>query len=154
MYPLLVNVNGKPEFGDQARLAAVSIPLPVMSVPGGPEASAEGGAARASRSCGRCWTSSRAGCRPPTAGTLLADDELADSLAVGGRLFNLVNAVRTATAADTELLRSMCFAVDPDLLETVSKMTEGYQVRTAERPDRRRQGRGGRRRLARPRSGT
>jgi hypothetical protein len=128
VYPLLVNVNGRPEYGDQARLTAVSIALPVMSVPG-----------RAARPKSAppeltlLWPLLDTQPRrlPTTDGTtLLAGDELADSLAVGGRLFNLVNAVRTATASDTELLRSICFAVDPDLLETVSKMTEEYQVRT------------------------
>jgi hypothetical protein len=69
---------------------------------------------------------------PTTNGkTLLTDDELADSLAAGGRLYNLVSAVRTATAGNTALLRSICFAVDPDLLQTVTRMTEGYQVRTS-----------------------
>lgn len=130
VYPLLVNVNGRPEYGGPARLAAVSIALPVMAVPGGAQAGPKGTPPEVTLLWPLLDTRPRQ--LPATGGTtLLADDELADSLAVGGRLFNLVNAVRTTTSAGTELLRSICFVVDPDLLETVQKMTEGYQVRTA-----------------------
>lgn len=130
VYPLLVNVNGTPDYGDAARLAAVSIPLPVLSVPGG---GAPASPKATPPEVTILWPllDERPRALPATDNsTLLADDELADSLAAGGRLFNLVNAVATATAANPELLRSVCFAVDPDLLETVSKMTEGYRVRT------------------------
>jgi hypothetical protein len=129
VYPLLVNVNGRPDFGDQARLAATSIALPVLSVPGA--------AARPKDTPPEVtilWPllDERPRLLPSTlGGTLLADDGLAESLTVGGRLFDLVNAVRTK-AANTELLRSVCFAVDPDLLSTVSRMTEGYRVRTGD----------------------
>ncbi|MGH3836960.1 MAG: DUF6049 family protein, partial [Pseudonocardiaceae bacterium] len=33
VYPLLVNLNGKPDFGDTARLAAVPLLLPVLGIP-------------------------------------------------------------------------------------------------------------------------
>jgi hypothetical protein len=130
VYPLLVNVNGRPDYSEPARLAAVSVALPVMSVPGGQEA----GPKSAPPDLTLLWPLLDEQPRrlPTTDGkTVLADDELADSLAVGGRLFNLLNAVRTATEASSELLRSICFAVDPDLLQTVAAMTEGYQVRTS-----------------------
>ncbi|TDV50805.1 DUF6049 family protein [Actinophytocola oryzae] len=134
VYPLLVNVNGRPDFSSQARLAAVSVPLPVMSVPGGSAASPKPGPPEVSL----LWPllDERPRQLPSSDGTttLLADDDLADSLAVGGRLFNLVNAVRTATATDTELLRSICFVIDPDLLATVVGMTRPYQVQVANGP--------------------
>lgn len=129
VYPLLVNVNGRPDYSDQARLAAVSIALPVMSVPGGQQAQPKA----APPDVTVLWPllDERPRQLPTTDGkTLLADDDLADSLAAGGRLFNLVNAVRSAAGTDNELLSSLCFAVDPDLLDTVSKMTAGYQVQT------------------------
>src|SRR6266498_2821725 len=133
VYPLLVNVNGKPDYSDQARLAAVSVALPVMSVPGGPSAQPKARPPSVTLMWPLLDEKPR---RLPTtdAGhtTVLSDDELATSLAIGGRLNNLVNAVSTATESNTELLRSMCFVVDPDLLETVSAMTEGYQVRTSD----------------------
>jgi hypothetical protein len=129
VYPLLVNVNGRPDYSGAARLAAVSIALPVMSVPGGPQAHPKADPPEVTI----LWPllDERPRQLPTTDGkTLLADDDLADSLAVGGRLFNLVNAVRSAAGTDNELLSSLCFAVDPDLLDTVSKMTEGYRVQT------------------------
>lgn len=127
VYPLLVNVNGRPENSNQARLGALSIALPVMSVPGGPQANPKA----APPGVTIVWPllDVRPRQLPTTDGkTLLADDDLAESLAVGGRLFNLVNAVRSAAGTNSELLGSLCFAVDPDLLDTVSKMTEGYRV--------------------------
>lgn len=131
VYPLLVNVNGRPDYSDQARLAAVSIPLPVMSVPGGGPAA---GPKATPPGVTILWPllDEQPRALPATDNsTLLADDELADSLAAGGRLFNLVNAVQTASSSNAELLGSLCFAVDPDLLQTVSRMTEGYRVRVS-----------------------
>jgi hypothetical protein len=132
VYPLLVNVNGRPDYSQQARLAAVSVPLPVMSVPGGPAAQPK----PQPPSVTIMWPLLDEHPRrlPTTDGgktTLLSDDDLATSLGVGGRLFNLVNSLYAAAQSDTELLRSMCFVVDPDLLETVAAMSQGYQVRGA-----------------------
>lgn len=130
VYPALVNVNGRPDFGGQARLAAVSMPLPVLSVPRGPAAKRKPVAPGLTFVWPVLDTQPRR--LPTTDGqTLLADDELADSLAVGGRLFGLVQSVGTAAAANGTLLHSMCFVVDPDLLQTVDAMTRGYKVRTA-----------------------
>lgn len=127
VYPLLVNVNGRPDYGGQARLAAVSLPLPVLAVPG-----AAAVAKATPPAVTMLWplldTQPR---RIPTADgrTVLTDDTLADSLSAGGRLFGLVNSVATATETSGTLLNSLCFAVDPDLLATVADMREGYQVR-------------------------
>ena len=35
IYPILANINGRPDYGGQARLAALSTLLPVLGVPGG-----------------------------------------------------------------------------------------------------------------------
>jgi len=129
VYPVLVNINGRPEFGGRARLAAVSVPLPVLSLPNGPAAPPP----QTARGVSIVWplldTKPR---RVPTTDgrTLLTDDELADSLTVGGRLYGLVNTVRTL-GQDSQLLTSLCFAVDPDLLDTVRAMGDGYEVRTS-----------------------
>ena len=67
----------------------------------------------------------------PQGRPLLADDGLADSLAPGGRLFSLLDAVDKPTrGVESELRRSLCLAVDPSLLETVRAMTQDYLVRT------------------------
>jgi uncharacterized membrane protein YjfL (UPF0719 family) len=130
VYPTLVNVNGKQEYSGRARLAAVALPLPVLSVPGGAAAKRK----PAPPGLTFLWPILDTQPRrlPTTDGqVVLADDTLADSLSVSGRLFGLVNSVSVATAADSTLLHSMCFAVDPDLLQTVEAMTHGYKVRTA-----------------------
>ncbi len=129
VYPVLVNVNGRPDYGGQARLAAVSLPLPVLSVPGGPAAKPRSPAPGITMLWPLLDTQPRR--LPTTDGqTLLSDDDLAGSLSVGGRLFGLLNSVSTAAAANSTLLHSLCYAVDPDLLQTVAAMSHGYQVRT------------------------
>ncbi|EUA56606.1 hypothetical protein I553_8654 [Mycobacterium xenopi 4042] len=63
------------------------------------------------------------------------DDELAASLASGGRLDILLSSVEFATSRDVDpdgaVARSLCLAVDPDLLVTVNAMTGGYVVSDA-----------------------
>ncbi|MDO3640233.1 hypothetical protein Q2100_31120, partial [Mycolicibacterium sp. KC 300] len=62
----------------------------------------------------------------------LVDDELATSLAPGGRLDTLLSAVDFAVGptvdAGGQLSGALCLAVDPDLLVTVNAMTTGYVV--------------------------
>ncbi|MFF5985835.1 DUF6049 family protein [Prauserella flavalba] len=122
VYPLLVNVNGTPAYGGAARLAAVSTLLPVIDPPSeAPPASVS-----------MLWpiTSSKPQVvASPHGGPLvLADDILAAELKPGGRLDALVAAA--ASQRDTPVFGSLCFAIDPELLDTVELMTRGYQVRT------------------------
>jgi uncharacterized membrane protein YjfL (UPF0719 family) len=130
VYPLLVNINGEPDFGGQARLAAVSIPLPVLGVPGGAAIRPKSDPPALTilwpilDTQPRRLPISREDGKP-----VLGDDDLADSLSAGGRLFGLVNSVTTATSTNGALLTSLCFALDPDLLQTVSGMAGGYFVR-------------------------
>ncbi|MGH3761922.1 DUF6049 family protein [Actinophytocola sp.] len=128
VYPTLVNVNGRPDFGGQARLAAVSIPLPVLSAPGGKVARPK------PTPPGLSFVWPILDTQPRRLSTtdgqiVLTDDDLAESLAVNGRLFGLVSSVSTAAVANSTLPSSMCFAVDPDLLQTVEGMTRPYKVR-------------------------
>lgn len=62
----------------------------------------------------------------------LVDDDLAGSLASGGRLDILLSAAEVATSHDVDpdgaVGRALCLAVDPDLLVTVNAMTAGYVV--------------------------
>ncbi|MGC7093249.1 DUF6049 family protein [Amycolatopsis lurida] len=131
VYPLLVNVNGTPEFGGQARLAAFSMLMPVLGVPG------QSPPAKPQRPTELSVLWPIADTRPrvvaaPFGGTLvLSDDQLAIDLAPGGRLDALVTAAKNVKG-ETRLFDSMCFAIDPDLLETVEKMAGGYLVRTAD----------------------
>jgi hypothetical protein len=63
---------------------------------------------------------------------LLSDDGLARSLSPGGRLYGLVSTATRAGTADPDLLDALCFAVDPDLLDTARQMSTGYRYRTGD----------------------
>ena len=62
----------------------------------------------------------------------LMNDDLAVSLAPGGRLDTLLSSAEFATNPavdpDGQVGRALCLAVDPDLLVTVNAMTAGYVV--------------------------
>ncbi|RZQ65013.1 DUF6049 family protein [Amycolatopsis suaedae] len=129
VYPLLVNVNGTPEFGGPARLAALSMLLPALGAPG------QAAPAKPAKATPLSILWPITDSRPrvldaPLGGPLvLADDQLAADLSAGGRLDGLLAAARSAEGSGG-VFSSLCFAVDPDLLGTVERMTRGYQVRT------------------------
>ncbi|WP_410576210.1 DUF6049 family protein [Amycolatopsis sp. lyj-108] len=133
VYPLLVNVNGTPDFGGPERLAAVTLLMPVLGLPGKAPASRPPSAPSASL----LWPIANSTVHvvsSPLGGPLtLADERLADELAPGGRLDALVAAARAAEA-DTKVSSSLCLAIDPDLVATVDGMTRGYQVATGGGP--------------------
>lgn len=155
VYPLLVNVNGTPDYGDPARLDDARFLLPVLGVPpavGLPEGTdgAEGAsvadvvAPDTSRPVPvtMLWPlADRPQLAPGVPGgttpVRLTDDALATSLAPGGRLDALLSAAEFATGPVVdpggEVTRALCLAVDPDLLVTVNAMTGGYVV--ADSPD-------------------
>ncbi|UVS82698.1 DUF6049 family protein [Actinokineospora sp. UTMC 2448] len=132
VYPLALNLNGVPDFGTTERLGSLSTLLPVLSVPGGGRVEPPAKATPLTV----VWPLVDEPRMVETAlgggSAVLVDDDLATSLAVGGRLYTLLDAVRTAAESDPAILRSLCFAVDPDLLATVSAMTEGYRVRSGD----------------------
>ncbi|WP_343600290.1 hypothetical protein [Mycobacterium sp.] len=144
IYPLLVNVNGTPDYGDPARLDNARFLMPVAGVPADPAA----GAADALSAVVAPDTSAPVqltmlwpladrprlapGAPGGTTPVRLTDDELATSLAPGGRLDTLLSAAEFATSLDVDpdgaVARSLCLAVDPDLAVTVNAMTGGYVV--------------------------
>src|ERR1700722_11854322 len=144
VYPLLVNVNGTPDYGEPARLDNARFLLPVVGVPADPlDSSGDTLGAVVAPDTSKpvpvtmLWPLAD---RPRLApgvpgGTIpvrLVDDELAASLATGGRLDVLVAAAEFATSREVDpdgaVSRSLCLAVDPDLLVTVNAMTAGYVV--------------------------
>ena len=144
VYPLLVNANGTPDYGEPARLDNARFLLPVLGVPADPlDTSGDALTAVVAPDTSKpvpvtmLWPLAD---RPRLApgvpgGTIpvrLVDDELASSLAGGGRLDVLLSAAEFATSHDVDpdgaVGRSMCLAVDPDLLVTVNAMTTGYVV--------------------------
>lgn len=152
VYPLLVNVNGTPEYGGQARLDDARFLLPVLGLPraaGSPAETAPQVTENSPTAPVPPDTSAPVALtmlwpladRPRLAAGIpgsvtekvrLVDDDLAGSLSSGGRLDQLLAAAEYATGPDVDrdrrLTDSLCLAVDPDLLITVSNMTQGYLV--------------------------
>jgi hypothetical protein len=148
VYPLMVNVNGTPDYGEAARLDDARFLLPVLGVPAEPAADA---AADTLSSVVAPDTSKpvrltmlwpladrprlAAGAPGGATPVRLIDDDLATSLAPGGRLDVLLSAIDFATSPPVdpggEVRNAMCLAVDPDLLVTVNAMTAGYVVNDA-----------------------
>lgn len=140
IYPLLVNVNGTPDYGAPARLDNARFLLPVIGVP--PDKAADFDSAVAPETTKPVWITMlwpladkprlAPGAPGGTIPVRLADDELASSLANGGRLDTLLGAAELATSRDVDpdgaVGRALCLAVDPDLLVTVNAMTGGYVV--------------------------
>ncbi len=143
VYPVMVNVNGTPDYGEPARLDDARFLLPVLGVPRDPATDADALTAvvppDTSKPVGltMLWPIAdrprlAAGAPGGTTPVRLIDDDLATSLAEGGRLDTLLSAVEFATGPqvdpDGHILLSTCLAVDPDLLVTVNAMTGGYVV--------------------------
>ncbi|BBX98995.1 hypothetical protein MLAC_42890 [Mycobacterium lacus] len=140
IYPLLVNVNGTPDYGAPARLDNARFLLPVVGVP--PDHAAGRDSAVAPDTSKPVWMTMlwpladrprlAPGAPGGTVPVRLVDDELANSLATGGRLDILLSAAELATGHDVDpdgvVGRALCLAVDPDLLVTVNAMTAGYVV--------------------------
>ncbi|HEX9337056.1 MAG TPA: DUF6049 family protein, partial [Pseudonocardiaceae bacterium] len=129
VYPLLVNVQGVPDFSTIGyRLVVASMLLPVLAVHDGNQPAPASSPAKLTV----LWPLIDQQPRILSSGNqlVLSDDTLATSLAPGGRLFGLLDAVRQASGSDPGLLSALCFAIDPDLLATVQGMTAGYQVST------------------------
>ncbi len=144
IYPVLVNVNGTPDYGAPARLDDARFLLPVLGVPPDPSSDTDDTLTSVvppdtSRPVGLTvlWPIAdrprlAAGAPGGTTPVRLIDDDLATSLAAGGRLDTLLSAVEFATGPqvdpDGHLRLATCLAVDPDLLVTVNAMTGGYVV--------------------------
>jgi len=140
IYPVLVNVNGTPDYGAPARLDNARFLLPVVGVP--PDKPDALDSAVAPDTSKPVWLTmlwplaDRPRLSPGAPGgtipVRLADDDLATSLATGGRLDVLLSAAEVATSHDVDpdgaVGRALCLAVDPDLLVTVNAMTAGYVV--------------------------
>lgn len=140
IYPVLVNVNGTPDYGAPARLDDARFLLPVIGVP--PDHAADLDSTVVPDTSKPVWVTMLwpLAARPRLAlgapgGAIpirLVDDDLAASLAPGGRLDTLLSAAELATSHEVDpdgvVGRALCLAVDPDLLVTVNAMTGGYVV--------------------------
>lgn len=148
VYPMLVNINGTPDYGEPARLDDARFLLPVTGVPADP-ANASGNPLTdvVAPDTGKpvavtmLWPLAdkprlAPGVPGGTTPVRLMNDDLAVSLAAGGRLDTLLSAAEFATSPGamdpgSGIDRALCLAVDPDLLVTVNAMTAGYVVADA-----------------------
>ncbi|HET7666374.1 MAG TPA: DUF6049 family protein [Mycobacterium sp.] len=146
VYPVMVNVNGTPDYGAPARLDDARFLLPVLGVPPEPDSSTDALTSLVPPDTSKpialtmLWPLAdrprlAAGAPGGTTPVRLIDDDLATSLGPGGRLDTLLSAVDLATSPQVdpggEMRNAMCLAVDPDLLVTVNAMTAGYVVNDA-----------------------
>jgi hypothetical protein len=148
VYPVMVNVNGTPDYGEPARLDDARFLLPVLGVP--PDSGADPAADTLTSvvppdtskpvRMTMFWPIAdrprlAAGAPGGATPVRLLDDDLATSLAPGGRLDTLLSAVDFATSPQVDpggqVASAMCLAVDPDVLVTVNAMTGGYVVNDA-----------------------
>ncbi len=148
VYPLLVSVDGTPDGGEAARLDETRFLLPVTGVPPDPADSSSNTLIDAvppdttrPLAVTMLWPlADKPRLAPGVPGgtnpVRLMNDDLAVSLAAGGRLDTLLGAAEFATSPGaidpiTGIDRALCLAVDPDLLVTVNAMTGGYVVADA-----------------------
>ncbi|BBX28402.1 DUF6049 family protein [Mycolicibacterium alvei] len=151
VYPVLINVNGTPDYGAPAKLDDARFLLPVLGVPTDRTSDNSSDSMSAADTLNSVvppdtshpvrmtmlWPLADRPRLAPGApgGTVpvrLIDDSLATSLAPGGRLDTLLSAADFATGPTIDpggqLRATLCLAVDPDLLVTVNAMTGGYVV--------------------------
>lgn len=145
VYPLLINVNGTPDYGSPSRLDEARFLLPVTGVPSDPES--ESGNPLTDITAPdttkpvpvtMLWPLAdkprlAPGVPGGTTPVRLMNDDLAVSLAPGGRLDTLLGAAEFALSPEAidpsaGVDRTLCLAIDPDLLVTVNAMTAGYSV--------------------------
>ncbi|MGH3451993.1 MAG: DUF6049 family protein [Haloechinothrix sp.] len=138
VYPLLVNINGQPAYSGTARLASLNMLLPVLETPGGSDDSTESPGnpgpeeSETPTPVSILWpiATTPSVVSAPLDGTLvLANDRLADAMRPQGRLDALVSAAESARG-NPRLFSALCFAIDPEVVETAQAMTSGYRVRT------------------------
>lgn len=139
VYPLLVNLNGKPDFGDIARLAAVPLLLPVLGIP--PAAAGQPPGPVLPRPLQPMpltvvWPLATEPARLPTGpgepilirSNHSGTDPVAAGIAPGGRLDGLLGALEQVVPPGSPLAAAVCVAIDPALVETVDGMSRGYRV--------------------------
>ncbi len=127
VYELLVNVNGTPAGGARARLAAARVLLPVLGLPDATPPRVRTDPTPLTVLYPIADTPRRIATVPGSP-ALLDDDSLAALFAPTGRLGGLVTALAQRAPVGSSVRAGLCLAIDPDLVETASVMSQGYQV--------------------------
>lgn len=141
--PLLFNFNGTSADAGPAYLAGARTTLTVTDAATDADGTDDGDATGTGRTPGLTvlWPLSststvvpgQVGDAPDPAELYLPDETLAAELSAGGRLRGLLDTWRDHVAAPggDRVRTATCLAVDPDLLETVDRMADGYKVAPA-----------------------
>lgn len=127
VHELLVNVNGTPAGRDRARLAAARLLMPVLGLPGAGPATARADPTPITVLYPIAEPPHRIATVPGSP-PLLDNDALAASFATTGRLGGMVAALAQRAPVGSPVRAGLCLAIDPDLVETASVMSQGYQV--------------------------
>ncbi|MGH3979316.1 MAG: DUF6049 family protein, partial [Pseudonocardiaceae bacterium] len=139
VYPLLVNLNGTPDFGDTSRLATVPMLLPVLGTPATPAAPpVPTPQPPAPAPLTVVWPlaaepvllQAGPGQPPLLQSPVQGTDPIAEQLAPGGRLDGLLGGLERVVPPGSPLAGGLCVAIDPALLDTVDGMSRGYRVAT------------------------
>jgi hypothetical protein len=139
VYPVLVNLFGKPETAGITGLASVPLLLPVLGIPPATAGGTPGAVLRRPVQPAPLtivWPLVAAPERLPTdpgepillRSDRVGTDPLAAEIAPGGRLDGLLGALEQAVPPGSPLGAAICVAVDPMLLETLDGMSHGYRV--------------------------
>ncbi|MBI8989722.1 hypothetical protein [Corynebacterium meridianum] len=136
VYPVMINLNGRPGEGIIRYLTSERFLLAVDDPDAAPHPSVAPGITM-------LWPltaptgllAGETGEAPLSAPLLLENDDLAAQLQDGGRLDQLLDTYVDATSGESgsALREATCLAVDPQLIDVVDRMRDGYTV-AAERP--------------------
>lgn len=151
VYPLLLNVNGQPEGDIEKLLAETRTLVPVRAAkstpaPDGDSIAADATDANPVAEQGKTLPShvpfsmvyplaervpviaGETGEAPRPAELILSDDSLGQSVSPGGRLNSLLRALEQSLdgAGGADLRASTCIAIDPETLDAITRMSDGY----------------------------
>ncbi|AHW65645.1 Putative secreted protein [Corynebacterium glyciniphilum AJ 3170] len=143
VYPLLLNLNADLGGSGTSFVAATRTTVTVTETEGSdntgnPDETATGRPAGITMlwplSSSATAGAGQVGDAPEPNELYLPDESLAEELQPEGRLSTLLSTYRSAAADSDDLQEATCIAIDPDLLETVSRMSGGYRVGEAPSP--------------------
>lgn len=140
VYPLLLNLNA--DLGGSGTSFVAATRTTVTVTEDAPDDPADDPDAARPAGITMLWPLSssatagagQVGDAPEPSQLYLPDESLAEELRPEGRLGTLLSTYRSAAAESDDLKEATCIAIDPDLLETVARMSTGYRVGEAPSP--------------------
>lgn len=138
VYPLMLNLNADLNGAGTSFVAATRSTVTVSGETGTePDSEDDPGITMLwPLSSSNTVSAGQVGDAPDPSTLYLSDESLADELGPEGRLTGLLSSYRSAvnSPGGAELREATCLAIDPDLLETVDRMSGGYRVGSVPSP--------------------